>query len=268
MQWLRAFRGRCTAKAPADIIDYFVELLGRPCGRSVLKSVWSIFGYLEAVGGQPQERCFTEQGLVRKVYEGALAAATDAAGKNRGGKAPRSLLSLLKEAECRVVDKNQHPYTRLLCWYVCLSSWGTLRFDDHKGVDPKSLVEQPSGWMLGISRTKTTGPDKEVKGRPLIISRGAYLLNKDWFSKGWELWKTSSNMNREFLLCEPCVEKTCNDTALGYVEYAGRFRAIRGQVTDENGHQLGPDLAMYFTPHSVRPFLIRQVLRWEHRKMD
>ena len=27
-------------------------------------------------------------------------------------------------------------------------------------------------------------------------------------------------------------------------------------MTDENGHQLGPDLAMYFTPHSMRPFLI------------
>ena len=68
--------------------------------------------------------------------------------------------------------------------------------------------------------------------------------------------KTSTNMAREFLLCEPCVEQICNNAALGYVEYAGRFRAILSQVRDENGHQLGPDFAMYFTPHSMRPFLI------------
>ena len=256
VQWLRSFRGRGTVEEPSDLADYLVELLGRPCGRSVLKSAWSMFRYLEAVGGQPPERCFTEQGLVKKIYEGALATASEPSGRNRGGKAPRILVSLIKEAECRVVDRNEHPYTRMLCWYVCLSTWGILRFDDHKGVDPKSLVVQPMGWMLGISKTKTTGPDKEVKSRPLIISRGAYLLNKDWFSEGWELMKTSSDMAREFLLCEPCVEQICNNAALGYVEYAGRFRSILSQVRDEDGHQLGPDFAMYFTPHSMRPFLI------------
>ena len=63
-------------------------------------------------------------------------------------------------------------------------------------------------------------------------------------------------MNRDFMLCEPCAEKPCNEMALGYVEFAGRFRAILSQVTDEDGHHLGADLAMHFTPHSMRAFLI------------
>ena len=58
------------------------------------------------------------------------------------------------------------------------------------------------------------------------------------------------------MLCEPCVENTCGRRPLGYVEFEGRFRAIWSQMADEDGHKLGADLAMYFTPHSMRPFLI------------
>ena len=68
-QWLQAFRGRRRVEVANDLTDYLAELLGRPCGRRVLKATWAILKYLESVGGFPMDRCFTESGLTREIYE-------------------------------------------------------------------------------------------------------------------------------------------------------------------------------------------------------
>ena len=124
---------------------------------------------------------------------------------------------------------------------------------------------------MSISRTKTTGDDKAVKARPLVIGRGACVKWVGWFTTGWELLKAHSTMPRKFLMCEPDSELVCNRNPLGYTEYSGRLRAVWSELTDEQGHTVGSEATVHFTPHSMRSFLIsgasglgapRESLRW------
>ncbi len=80
-----------------------------------------------------------------QVYEGVLSnAASDTSGL-RGGKNPRILARMLKEAGQRDLDTHESFFTCIMCWYICLSAWGVLRFNDHYGVDPSSPSEQNAG---------------------------------------------------------------------------------------------------------------------------
>ena len=164
--WLRARRGNVRAERVTDITDYLMDLVKKPCGRSTLKSTWEMFRYVESVSGLCTELCFSETGLAKRVYEGVLAEAVAGATGRRTGQAPRLLVSLLKDAECRIGNASEHPYTRMLCWYVCVSSWAILRYHDHRGLVPGTLVEQGPGWQMGIGRSKTIGSDKAVENTP------------------------------------------------------------------------------------------------------
>ena len=113
--------------------------------------------------GFPMDFCFTESGLTRKIYEGALATASVESGDKRGGQAPRVLVAMPKEAERLVCEEHELPDARLLCSYVCLSALGGSTFRQSEGIGPRTLVEQASGWMLGVSRANATDPTKRSK---------------------------------------------------------------------------------------------------------
>ena len=72
-----------------DWIDYMTELHHKPSGRSVLKSVWAMFRYSEAVSGVSSERCHSRVNLVRQMFEGVLSNAASGTSGSRAGKAPR-----------------------------------------------------------------------------------------------------------------------------------------------------------------------------------
>ena len=72
--------------------------------------------------------------------------------------------------------------------------------------------------MMSISKNKTTGDDKAVKARPLVIGKGAYLKRAEWSTTGWKLLKAHSSMRRKFLMFEPDSELVCSKKPLGYTE--------------------------------------------------
>ncbi len=154
-----------------------------------------------------------------------------------------------------VMNNDEPLYSRLLAWWMILSTWGILRFDDHRGLIIGDMQDSADGWVFMLVRSKTTGPDKSVEARPGIISRGAYIRQAAWCETGRRLWVEAAPNARDYALCTPNASGGCDERELGYVEYSGRMRGVLAGLTASDGHQLGHHAAAFFTPHSFRAFM-------------
>ena len=138
------------------------------------------------------------------------------------------------------------------------SAWGVLRFDDHRGLKPDSMVRAEGGWTFALHRSKTTGSDKAVLIRLGVVSEKAYLAEATWFRLGLELWTASAPFMRDYFLCQPGEGNGCRARELSYSEYSGRVRGLLVGVINKEGcsdmHSCR-EASMYFTPHSPRAFL-------------
>ena len=52
----------------------------------------------------------------------------------------RPPLSLLRGWEVFVMEAENDTYDRTMAWYYFVSTWGVLRFDDHRGFHPSRAV--------------------------------------------------------------------------------------------------------------------------------
>ena len=140
-QWVVARWGTDQPRDGWDFIDYLSVLAQKPVGRSALKAAWSMYRFRESVSGLDQGHCFSELKMVRQMYEGVVRGIVSGKAAAERGKAPRVLVSMLRDAGRTVLDEHELPFNRIVAWYVLLSAWGVLRFSDHLGVEPGSLTE-------------------------------------------------------------------------------------------------------------------------------
>ena len=75
-----------------------------------------------------------------------------------------------------------------------------MRFDDHRGWVPGKTVLREQSLQTMLVRTKTTGPDKTVTGRPVRVATAAFLRREGWLAAGWELWQLHAPWPRDHLL--------------------------------------------------------------------
>ena len=81
-QWMVARWGRDKPHDGWDLIDYLNELAQKPVGRSALKSVWSMYRFMESVSGLGQECCSSESEMVRQMFEGVWSEELQGAGQH------------------------------------------------------------------------------------------------------------------------------------------------------------------------------------------
>ena len=84
--------------------------------------------------------------------------------------------------------------------------WATLRFDDHRGIDPHKLRMCSRGLHTMLTRSKTSGPNKKDQFLPLNVSRNAILVHPDWLATGLTLWQ-SVDTKRDILLAMPTKDR-------------------------------------------------------------
>ena len=90
----------------------------------------------------------------------------------------------------------------MVAWYKLVRVWASLRFDDHRGLDPRSLMLTSTGWSGTLTQTKTSGAGKAREELPLFVSASAYLARAGWFSAGWGLW-SAVDPSRDYFLSVP-----------------------------------------------------------------
>ena len=66
--------------------------------------------------------------------------------------APRFPTILLAAIEDMVLALDRPLFIRVLSWWLLVQSWGTLRFDDHRGLLPREFIVSSAGLQATLTR--------------------------------------------------------------------------------------------------------------------
>ena len=83
---------------------------------------------------------------------------------------------MLAAFEETVLSFDKPVFVRVLSWWLLVQSWGTLRFDDHRGLLPRDVIVSATGLQARLTRSKVSGSDKHLNFRTVIIHSSAYVL--------------------------------------------------------------------------------------------
>ena len=92
-------------------------------------------------------------------------------------------VTMLRALENVVADAGLLPFVRVYAWWVLIQNWGTLRFSDHRSIDPSSVGITSAGFSAILSRSKTIGTDKSIGSRPLTIAACCYISVPTWMQE-------------------------------------------------------------------------------------
>ena len=251
--WLRERHGLAFPKDSTMILDYLADRAEEPCARNTLKGVQAGMKFVFRAAGMG-EGLWTDEGL-KAGYAELLA---QSARTVKGGTANQAIpptAGILAMLERTVCSSRKPLLERLLSWWMLVSSWGMLRYDDHRGLSPSEVTNTGKCWELLLDRTKTTGSDKPVRHRKVSISYSAWLEHEEWLAVGKQAWDKAAPHDRDYFLCRFSGEQGTRGE-MSYVEYSARIRGIlAGLRTEPYQEELGAEYAMCISPHSFRSFL-------------
>ena len=91
-------------------------------------------------------------------------------------------------------------YWRAYAWRKLVTIWCLTRGEGSNWLEASSLTYSSSTGLKGrLTRTKTTGPGKNVKTREINVSSEAYICAKDWLRTGYELWQAAPLPRENFI---------------------------------------------------------------------
>jgi len=255
--WCLGMYGRPYPSGASQALDYAQARIDEPCGLSTLQALSSTYAFMETCCGAQRGQRFTDSAQYQEFMREMEAGLTGGDGK-AVRRAPRFPLCIVAGLEREVVDGNAPRYFRAYAWWILLSAWASLRFDDSRGLAPASVTLTLRGLEAELVRTKTTGPGKAVPVVPVIVAYGAYLCRADWLVVGWRLWQEMAPMVRDHLLLSPAADLDgVGNSELRYDESARLLRGLlAGLVRD--GEACGAVMEQYlalFTQHSGRCWL-------------
>ena len=74
-----------------------------------------------------------------------------------------AIVSVLEALELIVVNKAVSVFGRVYAWLDLLQTWCSLRFDDHRGLEPSTLKKTPESLKGFLSRSKTHRPSRTAE---------------------------------------------------------------------------------------------------------
>ena len=253
LAWLAINHGITYPTRQTHLTDFMQVRLSEPCNRGSLKLVHESFIFLDIVSGlEPSLRLASSQ-LYITIYRELM---TKALPGKLPRQAPRMFSSMLKALEQLVMSVSSPVYFRIYAWWTCIQSWATLRFDDHRGINPRDIRIDSSSFSATLTRGKTIGEDKAIRSRPLIIDAECYLHSRSWISTGWNILKETAGYERDYLLPSPSTNyHGVTRTELRYSIAHSMLGRVLGTLTLD-GIRLFPfQIQQYWTPHSSRAFL-------------
>ena len=141
------------------ILDYLEIKVQEPCTRSALKATKALCSWKSLRLGFRSDL----GELLSKTRPGA-----------QPKQAPRPLLWVLDEA----------VFIRLYAWFYLLQTWCSLRFDDHRGVEPGLLRNTEHSLTGVLTRSETHGLDKKIQRKPIFLDKSCWIAVKDWCDVG------------------------------------------------------------------------------------
>ncbi len=251
-KYLELAAGTCHPRTAQDAVDFINARASEPCSRAVLRNLKSLYAFIDEVtGGVPElsNNRFVISSLREAMAQAPARRAGDASSATRF---PIMILALMEE---KIIDVDEAAYIRGLFWWIVLACWSTLRFDDHRGIASDGFRASGDGMSFDLTRSKSTGPDKGARLRPVYVGRGAYLKHQNWFSVGLGLWQSMAPDQRDYLLCVPTADLSgVIAREVSHNEFTARLRGAIARLKC-GGEELGTSVAGCFTPHSARNFV-------------
>ena len=162
--------------------------LSEPCNRGTLKGTHQSFVFLEEMVGTPAQERLTRSALYGVINRELLASAQP---ERPTKQAPRMLSPLLYFLEQLVMNETSPMYLRVYSWWMLVQNWATLRFSDHRGLNPSEVAFREGSFHARLTRQRRL--DKTKRSLPslwlsmrvvssLIVngSREAGLFFKAW----------------------------------------------------------------------------------------
>ena len=162
-----------------QLVEYLQVRLSEPCVRGALKATHRSYLFLQEAAGVSEK--LTDSALYDVSKEELLAAALPG---NPHRQAPRFPTVLLAAFEDNVMSADVRVFWHVMSWWLLLQSWATLRFDDHRGINPTEVRLTSSGLNGRLTRTKVSRPNKRHNFRLLVVHPSAHTHQKDWLVTG------------------------------------------------------------------------------------
>ena len=266
--WLRARFGRDRLEGESDWVSYLEDRAAEPCGRSVLISIHGLAQFCDSVAGRVGSEAHSASPVVKNALKELRYRIEESRGQDVRAQALRPPLSLLRGLEDFVVDPSNSNYDRAMAWFYLVSTWGVLRFDDHRGMHPARMVMSENGLIFDLERTKTTGSGKAQQCRTVHLGTEAFVSDADWLVVGYSAFMGLGFVNRDYALVCKGVQEEILEREVTYEEYVGHLRRITAEISvgtnrfcvtvprvAESERVFGAALAGLLTAHSWRSFL-------------
>ena len=249
--WLIASHGITFPVHWRQLTEYLQVRYSEPCVRGSLKLVHSSYIFSQEVAGVEDK--LTDSAMYAVSLKELMSQASPGRPPRQ---APRFPTILLAAFEDTVLSADKPVFVRVLSWWLLVQSWGTLRFDDHRGLSPRDFIVSATGLQARLTRSKVSGSDKHLNFRTVIIHSSAYIQRRDWLAVGWNLLLNGAPHERDYLLPAPTnnfhgfkTKELKYSTAFAVQTHIISTACYRGLRVFENstGH--------YYTPHSGRNFM-------------
>ena len=244
--WLVASHGVNFPVHWRQLTEYLQVRYSEPCVRGSLKLVHSSYIFLQEVAGMEDK--LTDSSMYVVALKELMSQAIPGKPPRQ---APRFPTILLAAFEDMVLALDRPLFIRVLSWWLLVQSWGTLRFDDHRGLLPREFIVSSAGLQARLTRSKVSGSDKHLSCRSVIIHPSAYVQRE--LSVGWKLLQEGAPHERDYLM--PTDEQL--PRLQGQRRYATAF-AVQTHIisTTYRGLRIfGNSTGHYYTPHSGRNFM-------------
>ena len=248
--WLIASHGITFPVHWRQLTEYLQVRYSEPCVRGSLKLVHSSYIFLQEVAGVEDK--LTDSAMYAVSLKELMSQASPGRPPRQAPRFPTILLAAFEETVC---SADKPVFVRVLSWWLLVQSWGTLRFDDHRGLMPRDVIVSATGLQARLTRSKVSGSDKHLNFRTVIIHSSAYVQCKGWLTVGWDLLLRGAPHERDYLLPAPSnnfpgfkTKELKYSTAFAVQTHIISTACFRGLRVFENstGH--------YYTPHSGRNF--------------
>ena len=146
--WLATSHQVPFPSAEEHMLDFLELKVQEPCTRVALKVVHQSLVYLEEISEISPAARLTVRPRYSNLFAELLSQTRPSAEPRQ---APRPLVRVLEAIERTVVDYREPVFIRLYAWFYLLQTWCSLRFDDHRGLEP-GLLRNSETSLTGVRK--------------------------------------------------------------------------------------------------------------------
>ena len=235
-----------------DFTGYLQARQSEPCTRGALKGAHKALVFMEEVAGVTAQARITTSSLYLVIQMELLANSIPGRPTRQ---APRMFMSMLAALEELTVNDKALPYYRVYAWWILLQSWGTMRFSDHRGLIPTDVLVTGNSMTAKLTRSKTTGDDKDVAFRMVRVASCCFLVSPLLAQyrlvpaeKSGRLPKGFSTPSASFKLHRMSAQRAALRHWLRDAEQGFVFPQVQRPAVTRTS-------ASFWSPHSARSFL-------------